>query len=161
MIDWDAVPRGTIRHRLQCPHLRVEREAAGSTALVQRMLADLAGPPSPHHVKWTRALVAVPPYGITPPQEESFDWVTPLVATEGPKVFYVDASGVDPTDPRIRRIGWSFVVVEASCSTIIGSASGRPPRGWIVWGRGKHGHFTRRLSTRSQVIPMSRTAWAP
>ncbi len=54
----------------------------------------------------------------------------PLVASDNPRTFYVDASGADPIDPRIRRIGWSFVVIDNVSTSIVGSASGRPPP-WV------------------------------
>ncbi len=131
MVDWDQVPIGTIRHRMLCPHLQDVRDFAAPRTIVQDMVADLSGPSSPHQIKWTRALVAVPPYEVPPPsQEETFCWITPLQVTPNPRVFYVDASGVDPLDPRTRRVGWSLVVVDSVGSAIIGSASGLPPP-WI------------------------------
>ncbi len=122
-------PVGSLMHRIwRCPSL----EDARVRLAPAQFLDDMRSDDPPCTVSTTRALFPSLLHLTThPPTEETFEWVVAPADGSGSVVgtVYSDASAVDNRHHDLRRLGWSFVVLDGE-GQIIAIACGRPPA-WI------------------------------
>ncbi len=133
-LDLEQIPSGTLAHRIwSCGVTEPQRRRLAPPEL-RREARDLLATGPLDSALWLRALVPLPVQAVpAPPGEETFVWVQR--PSEGAFCGVADTDGSLLDGPSRHcglccRLGWAFVVVDNSGSTIA-AAHGVPPP-WVT-----------------------------